>query len=81
MAIKSDLIDRTMHLPLKDRAELARRLILSLEDKRVEEDVDEAWEMEIERRIAAYERGDTTAVDWQDAVARAKASLRKKNHK
>ena len=75
MAIESDLIERTMHLSSEDRAELARRLILSLEPGGMEADVDRAWEVEIERRISSFEGGHTAAVDWQDAVDRARARL------
>jgi len=75
MAIESDLIERTMHLSSEDRAELARRLILSLELAGMQADVDRAWEVEIERRISSFEGGQMAAVDWQDAVERAKAKL------
>jgi putative addiction module component (TIGR02574 family) len=75
MAIESDLVERTMHLSSADRAELARRLILSLEPGGVEADVERAWEIEIERRIRSFEGGQTAAADWQDTVERAKAKL------
>jgi putative addiction module component (TIGR02574 family) len=77
MAIEADLVERTMHLSEADRAELARRLILSLEPGEIEADVERAWEIEIERRISAYEKGEANAVDWPDAVKRAKAALGK----
>jgi len=78
MAIESDLIERSMHLSMKDRAELARRLILSLERGGLQSDVERAWEAEIERRISAYERGQAAAVEWPEAIERAKAAMRKK---
>lgn len=77
MAIESDLVERTMHLSLEDRAELARRLILSLEPTDMEADIEAAWAVEIERRLSAYERGEAAAVDWQAAVDRANAALHK----
>jgi putative addiction module component (TIGR02574 family) len=77
MAIASELVERTMHLSAKDRAELARRLILSLESGTMQEDVERAWEAEIERRISAYERGEVGAVEWRVAVKRAKSAIRK----
>ena len=75
MAIESDLVERTMHLSSEDRAELARRLILSLEAGGMAADVERAWEIEIERRISSFEGGQTSAADWQDAVERARQKL------
>jgi len=77
MAIEADLIGRAMNLSSVDRAELARQLILSLEPTPVDGAAADAWEDEIERRLVAYERGETTPVEWRDAVERARASLRK----
>jgi hypothetical protein len=38
-----------------------------------------AWEAEIERRLAAHDGGDVTAIDWRDAVERAREALRGDN--
>ena len=66
-----------MNLSSKDRAELARRLILSLEPGDTQEQVERVWEIEIERRISSYERGEAGAVDWRQAVKRAKTAIGK----
>lgn len=76
MAIETDLLDRAMRLSSRDRAELARQLILSLEPTPLEVDADEAWEAEIEKRLAALDRDEVTPVEWRDAVNRARALLR-----
>ena len=84
MAIEVELVDRTMHLSVQDRAELARRLILSLEPADVvetEEEVAAAWSSEIERRLLAYDQGQIKAVDWRDAVDRARAAIQPPPHK
>ena len=84
MAIELELVDRTMHLSAQDRAELARRLILSLEPADVvesEEELAAAWSSELERRLAAYDKGQIKAVDWRDAVDRAKAAIQQPSHK
>jgi len=75
MAIETDLIDRAMRLSSGDRAELARQLLLSLEPTPLDVDADQAWEVEIEKRLAALDRGEVTPVEWRDAVDRARASL------
>lgn len=43
-------------LPEKERAELAHRILLSLEDT-VETGVEEAWETEIAKRVERIRRG------------------------
>lgn len=75
MAIETDLLERTMHLSDRDRAELARQLLLSLEGIQSESDLDEAWEAEIERRLAAHDRGETAAIDWEESVERARRAI------
>lgn len=77
MAIETQLIDRTLQLSPGDRAELARQLILSLESAGPEAEIDPISEAEIERRLDAFDRGEVQAVEWRDAVERARASLRK----
>ena len=76
MPIQADLVERTMHLPLRDRAELARQLILSLETDPPENDVDveQEWAAEIQRRIDAYDRGETISVDADEAIAKIRSS-------
>lgn len=75
MAVAGDLIDQLMHLPADDRADLARRLLVSLEGAEVDPNLDESWEAEIERRLAAFDRGESKAVDWREAVERARAAM------
>lgn len=63
-----------MHLSQSEPAELALQLIASLETDPPDENVDQDWAAEIERRIAAYNRGDVEAVDAEEAIARAHRS-------
>ena len=78
MSIHADLIERTMHLSPADRAELASKLILSLESEppEIEQEVEREWEEEIQRRLDAYDRGETTSVQADEAIARIRSSLR-----
>ena len=51
-----------MRLPPKDRALLADALLGSLDDEAARE-VEVAWTREAEARLAAYRRGELSAVD------------------
>lgn len=58
-----------LELPEHDRAEIAARLLESLDDSD-REGVDEAWAREIERRCAALDSGDAVTSDWNEFRAR-----------
>ena len=64
-----ELLSRAMHLPEEQRAELAARLIESI-DGPAEENVEEAWGREIKRRLDALESGLTRPVPWEEARRR-----------
>jgi putative addiction module component (TIGR02574 family) len=61
-------------LPEHDRANLAARLLESL-DEAERDDVDEAWAREIERRCAALDSGDAVTSDWDDFRARIERDI------
>ena len=60
------LYDSALELPECERADLAARLIESLDDQ-VDEDLDAAWEAELGRRIEELDSGQVTAVPWPEA--------------
>ena len=66
------LEDTALHLPLKQRAELAHKLLLSLEVQN-EEEIAEAWRVEALRRSEEIDSGvaDTVAAEEVNAAARA----------
>jgi putative addiction module component (TIGR02574 family) len=76
MSLQSELKNKVLDLPRAERAELARDLILSLEDQVADPDADAAWEVEIERRLAAVDRGEVQPVDWRDAIERIRGTLK-----
>ena len=78
MTLDAPTLHRILELPDKERAELARRLILSLESADYDADAEELWAAEIERRLEAVERGETVPVDWRPAVERIRKSLRRR---
>jgi putative addiction module component (TIGR02574 family) len=57
------LLTAALNLPDRDRADLAARLLESLEGP-ADPDVDEAWAREIERRCAALDSGEAVNSDW-----------------
>jgi putative addiction module component (TIGR02574 family) len=62
-----------MKLTAEERARLADRLIASLsEDAQIEE----AWAVEVERRIAEIEAGRATVIPAAEAIARARDALK-----
>ncbi len=71
---KDELEDEVLELPVEDRADLARRLIESLEDPAVG-DFEAEWIEEAERRYAAYRKGWTAGRPGQEVFREAKARL------
>ena len=78
MSAASKLFDEALHLPVGERAELASRLLRSLDDDEPAEDpagVEDAWAAEIERRIADREAGRAGSVPLDQAIADVRAEL------
>ena len=72
---KSELIDQALTLPRAQRAEVALRLISSL-DGPAEQDVDAAWGAEVGARMRELDEGHERLEDWDVVLARLKAGLR-----
>ena len=68
------VLAQALSLPERDRAEIAARLLESL-DPETQSDVDEAWAAEIERRCAAVDAGALTTSDWKDVRARIERDI------
>jgi putative addiction module component (TIGR02574 family) len=73
----TELLNRALNLSERERGELARQLILSLEEQTLDPDADAAWEAEIERRLGALDRGEVTPVDWRESIERIRKQLKK----
>lgn len=63
---RSDLLSDALELLLDERAKLASEIIESL-DPGIDENVDEAWSEEIERRIAEVDSGAVQIIPWEEA--------------
>ncbi len=60
-----------LSLSVRDRAELAAALLATLQGE-AEEDVEAAWEAEVERRWGEVERGDVVGLSWEQVRARGR---------
>ena len=65
----STVLEQALGLPEEDRAELAARLLESLDDGD-REDIDAAWAREIDRRCEALDKGEAVTSDWNEFRAR-----------
>lgn len=68
------LLSQVLELPESDRAELAARLIESL-DFESDPAIDEEWVKEIERRCAASDAGTNVTSDWNDVRQRIERDI------
>lgn len=64
------LFEQASLLTEKDRATLAGLLIESLESEVVDPDVEEAWRVEIDRRLAELDSGTVQTVPWEEVRAK-----------
>ena len=67
--------DTALHLPPQQRAELAHKLLLSLEEQS-EAEIADAWRVEALRRAAEIDSGLAGAVSAEEVGAAARALLR-----
>lgn len=72
---KQSIEDQAAQLPQRERARLALRLIESLEPGQ-DENVEELWLDEAERRLKEYDEGKTQADDAEEAISDIERSLR-----
>ena len=66
MAQASRVLEEALTLPAEERAKLAACLIDSL-DPEEEAGVEEAWRIEVARRIRELDDGTVQSIDWAEA--------------
>ena len=71
----TELAQLSLALSPDDRARLAELLLSSLEAE-PKSDIEAAWDEEIRKRLAAYDRGEVEAIDAETVFARATAIAR-----
>ena len=67
-----DIVAEALELPLAARADLASKLLDSL-DELSESEIEQLWAEEAERRYAEYKAGRTEAVPAEEVFARLRA--------
>jgi putative addiction module component (TIGR02574 family) len=65
-----------LQLPFAERSELAKALLLSMEQP-TDAELEVLWETEVNRRIEAVQKGEIKLIPGEEAFARARAALRK----
>lgn len=74
--MNTETIEETvLHLPMQQRAELAHKLLLSLEEES-EDEIAQAWHTEAIRRAAELDSGQADTVSAEEVHAAAQALLR-----
>lgn len=76
------IFDAALALPEKERADLASRLIRSLDesppDQAEQAEIDSAWKAEIERRVKEIDEGTARLIPADEVFAEIEQRLRKK---
>ena len=67
----TELAERGKALAPEDRSRLVDMLLVSLHEAPVAE-VEVVWDQEVERRLAAYDRGELQALDGEEVLAKAR---------
>jgi hypothetical protein len=65
-----------LSLPRKTRAEIAHRLLVSLEDQLPSREIETAWKNTARKRLANIRSGKTTWRDAKEAVHNARKKLK-----
>jgi putative addiction module component (TIGR02574 family) len=63
-----EILKEALALPPGERAEIAERLLSSLDSER--QRLDELWAIEVEDRLEAYDRGEIKAIPAEDVFGK-----------
>ena len=77
MATTEEILNQLLSLPVDTRARVAQRLLESLES--ADDTNQRLWDVEIESRLDAYERGELQAVPGDEVLARLREKFPRKN--
>ena len=72
---RDEIVRSVMELPERERAEIARDILETLDDEEVNEDVEQAWAQEVARRIRDLDEKTASTVPASEAFARAQSRL------
>ncbi|MFN0301430.1 MAG: addiction module protein [Burkholderiales bacterium] len=71
----TELAERGKALSAEERSRLVDLLLESLHEPAIAQ-VQAAWEVEIERRLTEYDRGEVQAIDAEEVFAKARSIAR-----
>ena len=76
-AVLKEIEEQAMQLPLKERSELAHRLLVSLEGEPEDspEAIAKAWDEEITRRVADMDAGRTNWIPADEVMAKLRSKI------
>lgn len=74
----TELAERGKALSAEERSRLVDILLESLHEPAIAQ-VQAAWEIEIERRLAEYDRGEVQTIDAEEVVAKARSIARRQS--
>jgi putative addiction module component (TIGR02574 family) len=72
----AELLNEALKLPTEARAALVDSLLDSL-DVEVDEDAEEAWRQEIQKRLQEIDNGAVELIPWPDAQRRLQSRLKR----
>ena len=75
MTSAQELLTQALQLPVDERTNMARQLMLSLESEPFEEDYEQAWEKEIAQRLKRMDEGKSQLVNWREAHEQIRSKL------
>jgi putative addiction module component (TIGR02574 family) len=73
--VVESIIAQAMQMQPQERALIAERLISSL-DTEVDEDVEIAWQQEVQRRIAELDNAEVVCLPWEEVLRRLRKNGR-----
>jgi putative addiction module component (TIGR02574 family) len=75
MSVAPDLLPKLLSLTVPERAEIAHRLILSLEEPDFDAESEALWAVELEARMASVREGHAAGTAWRDSIDRMRFEL------
>ena len=70
-----NLLAQALLMPAQDRAAIAERLISSL-DAEIDQDVEIAWQQEVQRRVDEIDKGLVACIPWEQVLLRLRENSR-----
>lgn len=66
----NSILEKALNMPQHQRAFLAEQLINSLDQQKIEPDIEAAWQKEIHHRLMEAKEGKVDFISWEEARQR-----------